>query len=112
MKFLTIYSYAPDSKHADGPDQEEMMAMGRLIGEMQTAGVLLDFGGACGTEETRVIKDGTKITVTDGPFAESKEVVGGYAVLSVETREQAVQWTRRFLDVAGDGVSEIHQLAE
>jgi hypothetical protein len=60
----------------------------------------------------RVRKSGSQITVIDGPFAETKEVVGGYAVLSVPSRDEALRWTRHFLDIAGDGTSELHQLAE
>jgi hypothetical protein len=113
MKFLSIYSYAAGPDNSDGPAEAEMMAMGRLIGEMQTAGVLLDFGGVGGGGmELRVTKAGSKITVTDGPFTESKEVIGGYALMSVATRDEAVHWTKRFLEVAGDGVSELHQLAD
>jgi hypothetical protein len=112
MKFISIYTIDRDA-HETQPDEAAMAAMGALIGEMQSAGVLLDFGGvnSSGTE-LRVRKSGSQMTVTDGPFTETKEIVGGYAVLSVASRDDALAWTRRFLEVAGDGVSELHQLAE
>jgi hypothetical protein len=113
MKFLTIYSYARELADPAGPSEEEMLAMGKLIGEMQAAGVLLEFGGAgsAGTE-IHVRKSGSTYTVTDGPFTESKEIVGGYAVLSVASRDDAVSWTKRFLETAGDGISELHELMD
>jgi hypothetical protein len=113
MKFLTIYSYARELADPSGPSAEEMMTMGKLIGEMQAANVLLDFGGAgsAGTE-IHVRKSGSTYTVTDGPFTESKEIVGGYAVLSVASRDEAVSWTKRFLEAAGDGISELHELMD
>lgn len=112
MKFLSIYTV--DAADMSGPpDEHEMMAMGRLINEMQTAGVLLDFGGtASGGMELRLEKRGAEITVTDGPFSETKEVIGGFAVLSCASRDEALKWSKIFLETAGDGVSELHQLAE
>ena len=112
MKFISIYTLERDRSDAE-PCEENMAAMGKLIGEMQSAGVLHDFGGVDGGgTELRVRKSGTQLTVTDGPFTESKEIVGGFAVLSVASRDDALLWTKRFLDVAGDGTSELHQLAE
>jgi hypothetical protein len=82
MKFLTIYSDARELADSSGPSEAEMMTMGKLIGEMQAAGVFLDFGGAGSTgAEIHLRKSVSTYTVTDGPFTESKEIVGGYAVL-------------------------------
>jgi hypothetical protein len=114
MKFLSIYTYPRELADPSGPTQDEMMAMGKLIGEMQTAGVLLDFGGV-GSDglELRVEKRGSGFTVTDGPFTESKEIVGGFALISVPSRDDAVKWVKQFMDVAGgDGVSELHELMD
>ena len=112
MKFISIYTIERRAQE-EAPDEAMMSAMGQLIGEMQQAGILLDFGGVDseGTE-LRVRKSGAQITVTDGPLTEAKEIVGGFAVLSVASRDEALLWTRRFLEVAGDGTSELHQLAE
>jgi hypothetical protein len=112
MKFISIYTLERTAHEAESCE-EDMAAMGKLIGEMQDVGVLLDFGGVdSGGTELRVRKSGTQLTVTDGPFTESKEIVGGFAVLSVGSRDEALLWAKRFLDVAGDGTSELHQLAE
>jgi hypothetical protein len=112
MKFISIYTIERRAQE-EAPDEAMMSAMGQLIGEMQQAGILLDFGGVDSeATELRVRKSGAQVTVTDGPFTEAKEIVGGFAVLSVASRDEALLWTRRFLEVAGDGTSELHQLAE
>jgi hypothetical protein len=112
VKFISIYTISPEAAAAP-PSEKTMAAMGALIGEMQQTGVLLDFGGTGGGGmELRVRKSGSEMTVTDGPFTETKEVVGGFAVLNVATRDEALAWTKRFLECAGDGVSELHQLQE
>jgi hypothetical protein len=113
MKLISIYTIERRAQEEAQCDEAMMSAMGQLIGEMQQAGILLDFGGVDseGTE-LRVRKSGAQITVTDGPLTEAKEIVGGFAVLSVASRDEALLRTRRFLEVAGDGTSELHQLAE
>ena len=63
------------------------------------------------TWRTRPARNG-KVTVTDGPFTETKEVIGGFALIDVKSKDEAIEWTRRFLDVAGDGESEVRQLNE
>lgn len=111
MKFIAIWK--PAESGDAPPTQAEMAAMGALIGEMMQAGVLLDTGGVMnGGASMRVRRDGDAITVTDGPFTESKEVIGGYAVFKVGSKDEAVAWTRRFLEVAGNGTSELHELGE
>lgn len=52
------------------------------------------------------------MTVVDGPFTETKEVIGGFALIQVASKEEALEWTKRFLEVAGDGESEIRLLHE
>jgi len=90
-----------------------MAAMGQLIDEMTKAGVLLATEGCQSSAKGARVRlaDGT-ITVTDGPFTESKELIGGFAIIQVKSKEEAVEWTRRFLRVAGDGESEIRLLHE
>jgi hypothetical protein len=110
VRFLTIYRA---SETELPPTTEEMTSMGALIEEMSAAGVLVGFGGCLPSAKgARVRLAGGKLTVTDGPFAESKEVVGGFALLDVPSKEAAIAWTKRFLAVAGDGESEIRQLSE
>ena len=106
MKFVSIFRFDPT--RATQPDAAKYAEMGRLIGEMRAAGVLVDTGGVMPNGATiRVRRDGAQTSVTDGPFTETKEVVGGFAVLDVASKDEALDWTRRFLDCAGDGVSEL-----
>jgi len=87
--------------------------MGRLIGEMMNAGVLLDTGGVMQDGESfRMRRAGASVSLTDGPFTESKEVIGGFAVLQVQSKDEATAWTRRFLECAGDGLVELHEVSE
>jgi hypothetical protein len=91
-----------------------MASMGKLIEESMKAGWLIECEGVqFFTTGVRVHKgvDG-KITVTDGPFAETKEALGGYALLKAASKEEAVEYTRRFLDHVGQGSWEIYQLYE
>ncbi|WP_217144344.1 YciI family protein [Streptomyces sp. AC627_RSS907] len=84
----------------DGPSPELMQRMEKLMEEMTKAGVLLDTAGLAPTAEgTRVHYEGGQLSVTDGPFTESKEVIGGYALLQAKDKAEAIEWTKRFLKV-------------
>lgn len=110
MKFLSVYT--PDtSKPADfGPDQQQRM--GELIRQGFGDGSLLHTGGLLAQGGARIGLSGGKITVTDGPYAEAKEVIAGYALIEVESFEAAVEYAKRFLDIAGDGVTELHRIVD
>src|SRR5262245_34677462 len=110
MRFLAIYRTAETGLP---PSAENMAAMGDLIQEMAKAGVLLATEGCLPSSNgARVRIAGGKFTVTDGPFTETKEVVGGFALFQVKSKEEAIEWTMQFLKLAGDGESEIRQLYE
>ena len=110
MRFLSIYKGAESDAP---PTADEMSSMGQLIEEMAKAGVLLATEGCLPSATgARVRLANGKVSVTDGPFAEAKEVVGGFALLQVGSKAEAIEWTRRFLQVAGDGECEIRQLYE
>ena len=102
MRFISVYTHKP----AGGPPSPELIAkMGALIEEGTKAGWLIATDGVqAGTEGLRVHSANGEITVTDGPFAEAKEVVGGYAIMEARSREHVLELTRRFLKVAGDGI--------
>ena len=111
MKFLGIYR--PAAPEGTPPPQEHMAEMGKLIDEMTQAGVLLATEGCLPSSKgARVRYAGGKFTVTDGPFAETKELIAGFALFEVQSKEEAVEWTKRFLRVAGEGESEIRQIFE
>jgi len=109
MKFLSIYKCA--KPEGIPPTQQEMEDMGALVEESTKAGVLLAAEGCLPSAMgARVRLTGGKFTVTDGPFTESKEIVGGFALMEVESKDKAVEFIKRFLKLAGDGECEIRQI--
>ena len=110
MRFLSIYR----TKETNEPPTPELMAkMGKLVEEMMKAGTLLATEGCLPSSKgARVRRSGEKLTVTDGPFTEAKEVIGGFALLQAKSKAEAVELTKRFLKVAGDGECELRQIFE
>lgn len=85
------------------PSAKLMDDMGKLMEEMTRTGKLIDTAGLTPTAHgTRVRLSGGKLSVIDGPFTEAKEVIGGYALLEVASKEEAIELTKRFLQVHGD----------
>jgi hypothetical protein len=110
MRFLSIYKTV---ERSTPPTPEEMATMGKLIEEGMKAGWLLATEGCLPTAlGARVRRSSGKISVTDGPFTESKEVVGGFAILKANSKQEAIELTRNFLQVAGEGECEIRQIYE
>ncbi len=110
MRFLCLYK---PGKPERPPTQQEMDAMGKLIEEAMKAGWLLSTEGCLPTAAgARVRLSDGKFTVTDGPFAESREVVGGFAIIQASSKQEAIERTKYFLQVAGGGETEIRQLHE
>jgi len=90
-----------------------MATMGKLVEEGFKAGWLLATEGCLPTAlGARVRRSNGKLAVTDGPFTEAKEVVGGFAILKANSKQEAIELTRKFLAVAGDGECELRQLYE
>ncbi|MFE2441311.1 YciI family protein [Stenotrophomonas sp. NPDC087984] len=97
-RYLTMIRVDEQNAPAEGPSPELMERMGALIEEMTKAGVMLDTAGLTPTSEgTRVTWSGGKMSCTDGPFTESKEVIGGYSIIQAKDKAEAVEWTKRFL---------------
>jgi hypothetical protein len=110
MKYLSIYK-TPERNTP--PSQEEMANMGKLIEQGIKTGWLLATEGCLPTAlGAQVRASQGNVTVVDGPFTEAKEVVGGFALLSVKSKEEAIQLMKDFLEVAGDGECELRQLYE
>jgi len=111
MRYLCLYKSERESSAP--PSQEEMTKMGALIGEMMQAGVLLSTEGCkSSTHGARIKLENGKFSVTDGPFTEAKEFVGGLAVIKVNSKDEAIAWTKRFLDCVGTGISELLEINE
>ena len=111
MKFLCIYK--PAKKEGTPPTQQEMEQMEKLIEDWMKSGVLLATEGCLPSPlGARVRQSNGKVSVTDGPFTESKELVGGFALIRVNSKEEAIERTKIFLGIAGDGETEIRQVWE
>ena len=110
MKFLSIYKSVETGVP---PTQEEMDKMGKLIEQEMKAGTLLATEGCLPSAiGARVRISGGKLTVTDGPFTEAKEVVGGFAILQANSKAEAIEMVKNFLEVAGEGECELRQVFE
>jgi hypothetical protein len=112
MRYISFFTH--EKKHNVPPTQAEMAAMGKLIEEGMKSGWLIATEGVqFGQEGVRIHKKkGGEITVTDGPFAEAKEVIGGYALLRANSKAEVVELSRKFLNVVGQGTCEVHELFE
>lgn len=115
MRFMMIWKPANIKEMEAGipPSQEHMAKMGEFIGEMAMAGILLTTDGLQSSSKgARVRLSGGTFTVTDGPFTETKELIGGFAIVQVKSKDEAIDLAKRFLKIAGDGESEIRLMPD
>jgi hypothetical protein len=108
MKFLMTYAQRPD---APPPTPEHMAAIGAFTEKSVKAGIVVMTGGL--VRPTRGIQlrcEQGKVSVTDGPFAETKELIDGFALVEVASRDEAIRVATEFMQLAGDGVGEILQV--
>ena len=111
MKFLCIYK--PAKPEGTPPTAEEMASMGVYMEENIKSGVLVASEGCMPSAlGARVRRTDGKFAVVDGPFTEAKEVIGGFAVINANSKEHAIEITRSFMNVAGDGEVEVRQVYE
>ena len=109
MKILALYKPA----HQNPPTPEMMAKMNAFIDELTKAGKLIATEGRkAGAPGMKIRMRKGQLSVTDGPFTEAKEIIGGFALMNVDSREETVTLTRRFLEIAGDGESEIIEMFE
>ena len=115
-RFLSMVRVDEQSIPAGGPGPEVMERMSALLEEMTKAGAVLDTAGLTPTSEgVRVTWSGGRLDYTDGPFTETKEVVGGYMLMQVKDQAEALEWTRRFLLIHPEELEvtvELRQIAE
>ena len=96
MRFMVIVKANPDSEAGVLPDEKQLLEMGRYNGELVKAGVMLAGEGLqASAKGARVRFDGKKRTVIDGPFAETKELVAGFWLWQVKSKEEAIEWLKR-----------------
>ncbi|MGE5287456.1 MAG: YciI family protein [Micromonosporaceae bacterium] len=91
------------------PDEKMYAEMGRFVEELTKQGVLLATGGLA-PGGTHITSSGGKITVTDGPFTESKETIVSFALIEARSKEEAIEWSKRFWQIAGDGEGDIREV--
>jgi len=111
---MMIVKASKDSEAGKLPSEELLSAMGKYNEELMKAGVLLDLAGLHPSSKGARIKfSGSKKTVVDGPFAESKELIAGYWIIQVKSREEAIEWAKRAPNPhEQDGEVEIRQFFE
>lgn len=110
MRFLSLYK-CPERNTPPSP--EEMAKVGAMVEEAIRSGKILSTEGCLPTAlGARVRIENGKITVTDGPFTEAKEVIGGFALFNANSKEEAIERAKEFLQVMGQGETEIRQVFE
>jgi hypothetical protein len=110
MKFLSIYRCV---ERNTPPSQQEMDRMGKLIEVGFKSGKLIATEGCLPTAlGARIRMDNGEATVKDGPFTESKEVVGGFAIIQANSKQEAIEYVKEFLNVVGQGECELRQVFE
>ena len=96
MRFLVLVKASPESEAGVMPKRSELAEMGKFNEELVKAGVMLAGEGLHPSSKgVRVKFDGNKRTVTDGPFAETKELVAGFWIWQVKSKEEAIEWLKR-----------------
>ena len=116
MRFMIIVKATKDSEAGVMPEESLIAAMAAYHEELVKAGVLLDASGLQPSSKgTRIKYSGGTRTIVDGPFTEAKELIAGYTLIQVKSREEAMEWAKRFPNPSGeraDGEIEIRQLYE
>jgi hypothetical protein len=118
MRFMIIVKATADSEAGRFPEDSERVfqAMASYHEELARAGALLDASGLqASSKGWRVQYEGGRRSIVDGPFAETKELIAGYTLIQTRTRDEAVEWSRRFPNPAGEGIPchiEVRQLFE
>ena len=116
MRFMIIVKATRDSEAGVMPEDSLIAEMGQYHEELAKAGVLIDGSGLQPSSKGwRITYSGGKRSITDGPFAETKELLAGYTLIRVKSREEALEWAKRFPNPAGpgkDGEIEVRQLFE
>lgn len=118
MKFISMVRATKESEAGMPPSPAMIAAIGKFAEEAVRAGVVIEMGGLLPSSMgARVRAAGGKVTVTDGPFAELKELIGGYAILEAKSKAEAIELTRKFMQVhidvlgsAYEGECELRQL--
>ena len=103
MRYMLITNGTKDSEAGKAPDPRMMAAVAELIEDLTKKGILVSTGGLHPSSQGATIRlSGGEITVTDGPFTEVKDIIGGYAIVDVKSKEEAVALARRSWQITAD----------
>jgi len=110
MRFMMIVKADPSYEAGRSPDPALLAAVGKLSEEMTRRGVLIQSGGLLPSSKgARVRVSGGKMAVTDGPFAETKELIGGFAILEAASKEEAIRLGKEFMQLHVDVIGESYE---
>ncbi|MGO4601726.1 YciI family protein [Terrabacter sp. 2YAF2] len=114
MRYLMIHKIDESRPEASNPSPEFQAAMGAFMQECAASGVLLAAEGVTQSKDGAVLRktEGGGVTVTDGPFTEAREVVGGFAVVKVDSKEQALELAQRFMSLFEEVSVEVRRIYE
>jgi hypothetical protein len=114
MRYLMIHKLDESRPEAWNPSPEFQAAMGELMGECAESGVLLAAEGVTQSKDGAIVRktEGAGVTVTDGPFTEAREVIGGFALVNVDSREQALELAERFASLFDEVSVEVRRVFE
>jgi len=105
MRYMIIVKASKESEAGVMPEEKMIAAMGAYHEELAKAGILVDASGLQASSKGFKVKySGTKRTVVDGPFTESKELIAGYTIIRVKSKEEAIEWAKRYPNPRGEGL--------
>ncbi|MEU7753483.1 YciI family protein [Micromonospora sp. NPDC049101] len=109
MRYMMMHKLDENLPEAFNPSPEFLARMEGFMKDVAQAGILVAAEGLCPTvtDATRITVSGGKTTVTDGPFTETKELIAGFALVDVRSREEALEWGRRFVDVFAETIGAV-----
>ncbi len=113
MRFMIIHKSNEANEAGIPPSKELIEGVRRMVGEAVQQGVLLAGEGVhASSKGARLSHVGGKFTVTDGPFAEAKELIAGFVIVDLPSKQDAIEWAKRYAEVLGEVEIEIRQVVE
>ena len=113
MRFMIIHKSDEANEAGIPPSKELIEGVGRVLGEAaQQGGLLAGEGVHASSKGARLSYSGGKFTVTDGPFAEAKELIAGFVIVDLPSKQDAIEWAKRYAEVLGEVEIEIRQVVE
>ncbi|HEX5688706.1 MAG TPA: YciI family protein [Roseiflexaceae bacterium] len=113
MRFMIIHNSNEANEAGIRPSKEMIAGVHKILGEAVQQGIFLAGEGVhASSKGARLTHEGGKFTVTDGPFAEAKELIAGFVIVDLPSKQDAIEWAKRYAEVLGDVRLEIRQVVE